>query len=170
MIAITASDLMLDESYALFSQEATRSRPLIGAHYALTNADIHSFKRVALQPSAFAPAFSRLDEFARFGPDWDSYGASPLSHEAIDVARVILHRLHELSLDGVTPALAPYHAAPSPDGGVAIEWRRDGRSMELWIGPNGSLAAIIDDSLDDATQREFQSVETAIAAIEAVIG
>lgn len=170
MIAITASDLRLDESYALFSHEAARSRPLIGVHYALTDADLHSIKRVALQPSAFAPALSRIDEFARLRPDWDSYGAEPLSNEAADVARALLRRLHEASLDGVTPALAPYHCAPSPDGGIAIEWRRDGRSVELWIHPGGSLTAVVDESLGDVMQRDFHSIETALATIEEVIG
>ena len=170
MIAVTTSDIRLNEGYALFSEAGMKSRPVTVVQQTLTHADIHSFKRIALQPSPFAPAVSRIDAFANLPAGWDSYDARPITREAVDASRSILYRLHDAALDRGTIALAPYHAAPSPDGGVAIEWRRDGRSIELWITPSGSLSAAIDDPLNGTMEREFHSGDAAIAAIEAVIG
>jgi len=171
MNAVTGGELRLDEGYALFSEEANRSRPVAGVNQTLTFADIHSFKRVALQPSTFAPAFSQIDTFAQLGDDWDSYGARAITHEAADAARAILHRLHDLSLETLSSSLAPYHATPSPDGGVGLEWRREGQSIELWIGADGSLSAVIEDTLANLMQqRSFGSSDAAIATIESVVG
>lgn len=169
MTAVTANDIRLGEGYALFSEAASKSRPVVVVRQTLTHADIHSIKRVALQPSAFAPAFSRIDQFAQLPPNWDSYDAKPLTKHAVDVSRFILHQLYDASLERRTTALAPYHSAPSPDGGIAIEWRHDGRSIELWIGPSGSLTAIVDDPVTETVHREFRSVDAVVAAIEAVI-
>jgi hypothetical protein len=170
MIALTATDIRLNEGYALFSEAGTKSRPIPVVQQTLTHADIHSLKRIALQPSPFAHALSRIDVFANFPAGWDSYDARPITPAAVNASRAILHRLHEISLERGTTALAPYHAAPSPDGGIAIEWRRDGSSIELWIAPAGTLSAVRDDLIDNAEEREFQSCDTAAAAIEAVIG
>jgi hypothetical protein len=170
MIAVTASDIRLNEGYALFSEAGMKSRPVTVVQQTLTHAEIHSIKRIALQPSPFAPAVSRIDAFADLPAGWDSYGARPITREAADISRAILYRLHEAALERGTIALAPYHVAPSPDGGVAIEWRRDGRSIELWITPTGSLTAAIDDPLNGTVEREFHSRDAAVVTIEAVIG
>ncbi len=67
----------------------------------------------------------RLDDIAKLGSDWDSYGADPPSPLAIDMAskflRIVDEKLGRLALEQSRPQIV----APRPDGGIQIEWAID---------------------------------------------
>src|SRR4051812_28941151 len=61
----------------------------------------------------------RLVELSTLEPDWDSYGALPVSQHALAAAGQIIKRVIErLGVAGV-----PHDIMPIADGGVALEWR-----------------------------------------------
>lgn len=80
----------------------------------------------------------RLNRLATLPQNWDSYGAAPISPEAIQTARGILRSVFAL---GGTSIPLPF-VAPSPDGGIELEWKTTSNKelmleippMEGWIG------------------------------------
>lgn len=62
-----------------------------------------------------------LDILAALKPGWDSYGACAIAPDAIRAARVMLS--------------AP-SVVPCSDGGVQLEWHRDGFDIEIRIPPS----------------------------------
>lgn len=77
------------------------------------------------------PASDPLSEFAQYNkPNWDGYGAQPITQETIDTAKSIYRMLPAEWND---PALAP-----SADGSIGFEWdKEDGpiRTLFLDVGP-----------------------------------
>lgn len=85
----------------------------------------------------------KLQEFGRYGHNWDSYGSPPVHGTALNLAGVALtlfHALHPRS--DLTP-----HVAPTSGGGIHLEWGSDERGLEINILPSGALSylAIEDD-------------------------
>ena len=71
--------------------------------------------------------FSMLDMTARLlylEPNWDSYGAPPISKAAISEALRYL-------LTAPEERLGPAYAMPRNDGGVVLEWRLRTGTLEL---------------------------------------
>lgn len=64
----------------------------------------------------------RLDEFATYKENWNSYGGKPIDPLAIFWAKAVLSRLG----DGWTPV-------PCSDGSVQLEWHNAGVDMEMVI-------------------------------------
>jgi hypothetical protein len=94
-----------------------------------------------------ASAGSKLDELARLEPDWDSYGARPVSAIAINQANRLLldvaRRYLELGYPEVS-RVKPWFIAPLADGGIQIEWRSDAGAMEVEIGGDGRFEYLIE--------------------------
>lgn len=91
----------------------------------------------------------RMSDFATLGPDWDSYGAAPISSVARKTARDLLVTLVNVALAD-HPALSveelkPYFVAPIPFGGVQLEWRHDQIEIEVEARPDGSLGYLVID-------------------------
>jgi hypothetical protein len=64
-------------------------------------------------------------------PDWDSYGAAPVSLVAKDYAKLFVY--HVWSVLGTRIAFV---AGPRPDGGVSVLWRaRDNAKIEVCFAP-----------------------------------
>src|SRR4051812_24950101 len=62
---------------------------------------------------------ARLVELRLLRPDWDSYGALPVSEEAVTAAeRMIRTATERVGIVGV-----PHDIMPIADGGIALEWR-----------------------------------------------
>gem|GEM_PF-4541779 len=61
--------------------------------------------------------------------------------------------------------MAPYHIAPMPNGGLQIEWRRQLRSIELWIDPEGTFSALVDDGAGDVREKLYLNAAAAAADI-----
>ena len=61
-------------------------------------------------------------------PDWDSYGALPVTESAKTTARSIARLL----------ALSP-HVGPTNDGGIAFEFDDNNSGLSVTVNPDGSL-------------------------------
>ncbi len=71
----------------------------------------------------------KLAEMANLEADWDSYGSVPIAKIALDIAASIL-------------AIAPQEATdigPLCNGGIDLEWEKDGNELLLEIWPNGAV-------------------------------
>jgi hypothetical protein len=60
-----------------------------------------------------------ISELAALPENWDGYGAVRIKQPALDV-------------------LATMKAIPSTDGGLLIEWTRNGWDVTIGIGPDGT--------------------------------
>lgn len=91
--------------------------------------------------SSLPPELSdRLNRLATLPQNWNSYGAAPINPEAKQRARGIIRRV--LALAGKDIVL-PF-VAPSPDGGIELEWiTSSGKELMLEIPPNGEPIAFL---------------------------
>ncbi|HEU0074979.1 MAG TPA: hypothetical protein VFS30_13335 [Dehalococcoidia bacterium] len=98
------------------------------------------------QLSRASKALDALDEFVELEPDWDSYGASPISEIAIEKARGILNWIaaYALLADGPEPV-----AVPLADGGVQLEWIGDAEVLEIEVSPEGNFRFFAPATPDD---------------------
>ncbi len=69
-------------------------------------------------------ALARLAELERLPPNWDGYGARPVSRRHANRALSFLGRL-------MTDALPLPEIGPLPDGGVQLEWHLDGSRVDF---------------------------------------
>ena len=86
---------------------------------------------------------SRLDHLGKLERNWDSYGAEPVSPKAISVAKRVLCRSIAALQQRGAKNVHPFAIAPVSDGGVQIEWRGPAGSVEVEIGPSGTLTALV---------------------------
>jgi hypothetical protein len=70
-----------------------------------------------------------LAYFRALEPNWDSYGADPISEIALEVADALIAR-------AVVP---PYVIAPICDGGVQAEWLGGGKRLEIEVTVQGGI-------------------------------
>lgn len=73
-------------------------------------------------------AMAKLDEIATLPDNWDSYGADTPWPDAIATARRIV------TLFQHAPAIVPLS-----DGGVQLEWYREGFELEIRVEPHGEV-------------------------------
>lgn len=110
----------------------------------------------------------RLEELARLGENWDSYGGLPPTEVALAAARDFIRDIvHEFA-----PALGwkvdPFVVAPLSDGGVQIEWRTPRREIELEVGPRGEIGYLLIDRSSEAPQFEEKDDVTRRVALALV--
>jgi len=74
----------------------------------------------------------RFEQFKQLPENWDSYGASRITDEAIEKGKSILAFM---TAAGV---LKQSFVAPSPSGGIEIEWYGAGKEVVLEIPPTGA--------------------------------
>jgi hypothetical protein len=86
------------------------------------------------EPSWLYPALDRLQHLSSLADNWDSYGGRRLADEAVFTALAVIARL--LSDESVPPAIVP-----TSEGGVQLEWYREGDELEIRVGPNGDISA-----------------------------
>ncbi len=101
----------------------------------------------------------RLDDIAKLGSDWDSYGADPPSPLAIDMAskflRIVNEKLGRLALEQSRPQIV----APRPDGGIQIEWGTRPVKIAIHTDPSGGLGYLYVDRQKDIP--EYKEVASA---------
>ena len=124
-------------------------------------------------PAVLHRSLLRLDKLSKLERDWDSYGALPLTPTALARADATMRKA--VALFGVTlgERVAPYTLMPIPDGGVSIEWRGPGATLELDIGPSGALSyLLIDYSTEERSFEEASDVseEQALDLVSRVLG
>jgi len=86
----------------------------------------------ATAAGSLVPAFERLDRFAAFAKDWDSYGALPPTPTAISIAKTLIVRVAGSEAAVVGDRALPWAIAPFSEG-VLLEWRAGDEAVEIEI-------------------------------------
>ncbi len=108
------------------------------------------FRITGEEPKWLYPTLSSFQELLQLPQDWDSYGASVITDEAIAGAADVLVGLH------------PPFEVPQPDvvpgssGSVQLEWHRSGADVEIHISSAGHVTAFLFDSGEDV---EFETID-----------
>lgn len=89
-------------------------------------ADVSSSATEGEGPLWLLEAAVRLETLSRLGPNWDSYGAPPLRHEAVRTAFDLLLALSDSS----TPVP---QIVPTVLGGIQFEWHQGGIDLEVEV-------------------------------------
>jgi len=98
-----------------------------------------------LNPASWNPEYNSkkllniINGFYNLEHDWDSYGAEPISHTAINTAKKILE---VLSKEKYFSQNVETNVFPMRDGGVQFEFDKEFGSAELEINPKGILTLI----------------------------
>lgn len=86
-------------------------------------------------------AMNAVGDLAQLPQDWDSYGSRQIQTSAIRQALEILQmaNLQHIPMPFVVPV---------PGGGVQLEWRLEGRELELEVQPDRTIAYLRVDEND----------------------
>lgn len=86
-------------------------------------------------------AMNAVGDLAQLSQDWDSYGSRQIQTSAIRQALEILQmaNLQHIPMPFVVPV---------PGGGVQLEWRLEGRELELEVQPDRTIAYLRVDEND----------------------
>jgi len=80
-------------------------------------------------------ALIQIKELTWLEDDWDAYGATKITQRAIDKAMYLVEEISSLP----SPTIAP-----TPDGGVAFEWRNDNKNLTFEVTGSGQVEIIYD--------------------------
>jgi hypothetical protein len=89
-------------------------------------------------------------------PDWDSYGGDPPTARATDTVRDLLRAVCDQFVALPVDRLRPFAIAPTPDGGILIEWRSPGQRIAVLVGAEASLDYLVTQGEGDAQRYEEQ--------------
>ena len=93
----------------------------------------------------------RLEQFRQLPENWDSYGAPRITDEAIEKGKSIL------TLMTAAGFFEEPFVAPSPSGGIQIEWCIPGGEVELQIPPTGDpITYSMVETTADGQEREIE--------------
>ncbi len=99
------------------------------------------------EPSWIWRVISDIQHIAKLDPNWDSYGAAPLSLRA---ARRCIEELLE-----ILPANTPQPTlVPTRDGGLQLEWHRGGIELEIEVPPVGPVTYLFLDETGEEQEWE----------------
>lgn len=102
--------------------------------------------RAARQPW-FLAAMDRLRDLSQLSPDWDSYGADPISAGALNAVRQFLEaiaREEEVTgSSGLGEVLKPFAIAPLASGGLQLEWRGPSGVLEVEAETSGEATGLL---------------------------
>ena len=113
---------------------------------------------VAHSGPAWLAAISRqVHSFLSLREGWDSYGAPPVSERA---TRTILAAIQSLASSS-TPIPS---VAPTPDGGVQVEWHERGVDLELRSDSEGRLYAFFNPANDPVSTWDAEIANIEVAA------
>ena len=109
----------------------------------------------------------RIRRFSKLEPNWNSYGAVPVTPDAIDDAITLIERSgNAIAWDGVS-----VDAAPGPDGGVLVEWDGGDRRLQVWRMGNGTYAGVAiqehANAETDFIDRPYADMDAALAELAA---
>lgn len=99
----------------------------------------------------------RLEEVAAVPPNWDSYGSEPPTQTAVSVAKKLIHSVARLAPESAGAAAVPFSIAPLSGGGVQIEWRKGGSTIEVEVNADGRLGYL--QIVDSDEGRKYQEAE-----------
>lgn len=78
-------------------------------------------------------------EYSTLPPNWDSYGAAGVSHQAVRAANQLLDLLVQTFGQ---PGL-PETIVPVPDGGLQFEWEKSRAALEIEVQDDGTWNALL---------------------------
>lgn len=100
------------------------------------------------------PILERLTQLAQLEPDWDSYGALPVSPVAlVKACQLLIHIKYSLS-PLVGDLILPYDAAPIANGSLQLEWRSSHGNLEVEIKPDMSFSYLL--IKGEGNERKFE--------------
>ncbi len=89
-----------------------------------------------------ATALRKLEELKNLPEDWDSYGADPISPNAIAKAKSIITSVM-IAFGGIIGNVVQLSdVIPIADGGVQLEWVGPHAELEIEISPNGNIGLL----------------------------
>jgi hypothetical protein len=104
-----------------------------------------------------------LRELRNLPANWDSYGARPPTRVAIDTAQALLSSVYSVLARVPAERLQPELLVPLADGGVQIEWSAHTVSVEVQVGPTGTLGYLyVDRSTPEGRYSERDDAPWAI--------
>ena len=75
----------------------------------------------------------KLIELSLLENNWDSYGGKPITQFALAEAQLLLKALS--GIQAVDPSVVP-----CSNGGIQLEWHRNGYDLEIEISPEGEVS------------------------------
>ncbi len=113
-------------------------------------------------PKWLDDTFERVNRLTTLQEDWDGYGASRVSgNAAINAIRFLVKIAY--------PKLAPPEVVPVADGGLQVEWHRDGLDFEVMFEPDAPASALIEDRAK-GTEAETVEGDDAVNALNRFVG
>jgi hypothetical protein len=113
-------------------------------------------------------ALRKLDELKNLPEDWDSYGADPISPNAIAKAKSIITSVM-IAFGGIIGNVVQLtDVIPIADGGVQLEWIGPHAELEIEISPNGNIGLLYISVSEDRRNYE-ESKENSLNDIYTVI-
>lgn len=101
-----------------------------------------------------------IKRFTGLAPNWDSYGSSTISVDAVRNAIGILTNLSALGLQ-------PPQAVPMSHGGVQLEWHPVGLDLEIECTPDGRFQVFMEIAGEAPVEGELtQKPEIFLRAVE----
>lgn len=117
------------------------------------------------EPSSSWRVFHFFRQLSSLAPDWDSYGAHPLSATA--VKRSV--NLFPLLLPPESPAPT---VVPTRDGGLQFEWHQGGIDIEIRVpssGPVSYYVANADSEQEGEGETERNAIREALRSLVGVV-
>lgn len=100
----------------------------------------------------------RLRQLSALAPDWDSYGAKPVSDKAIRATHQLLSTIRDPLGTLLGDQIQPFAIAPLADGGLQLEWRGPKGTLEVDIAPDGKLGYLLVEGQKDRSFEEGDDV------------
>src|SRR5712692_5249858 len=92
--------------------------------------------------SMLITAMRKLDELKNLPEDWDSYGADPISPNAIAKAKSIIISVVKSFSNAIGDVVQLTDVIPIADGGVQLEWVGPHAELEIEISPNSNISLL----------------------------
>jgi hypothetical protein len=86
------------------------------------------------EPRWFYAVLGRLQHLSKLGENWDSYGGEAPTDKSILAALAVVSNV--LRYESVAPMIFPLS-----EGGVQVEWHRDGEELEIRASRDGLISA-----------------------------
>jgi len=115
------------------------------------------------------PALRRITEFADLPPNWDSYGAVPVSARALASARTLIEEVAAAGSMRDNARTAPWTSAPIADAGIQVEWLGDRARIEVQVAPDGTIGFVIERGEGDDAEYEERDEIARDAAVSTVV-
>ena len=110
---------------------------------ALDTLALYSVKAISNSSSLMLiTALKKLDELQILPEDWDSYGADPISQNAIATAKSIIISVMKSFSIAIGDVVQLTDVIPIADGGVQLEWVGPHAELEIEISPNGNIGLL----------------------------